>query len=107
MPHRRRSHRQGPLPQRARVPRMVQRLTSRRMLFFSVTRSKQGAARMRALHSLGIVVVVLLSFGIANAQTKPKPQPAPQQASTQPQTISPEELVAILKAPKGDKPLIL
>ncbi len=62
---------------------------------------------MRALHSLGIVLVVLLSISIADAQNKPKPQPVQQQASSQPQTISPEELVAILKAPKSDKPLIL
>ncbi len=54
---------------------------------------------MRLLHSLGIIFIVFLAL-IANAQTKPKPQPAQQQASTQPQTISPEELVAILRAPK-------
>ncbi len=65
---------------------------------------------MRVFRTLGIVLVSVLLVSLANAQNTTKAQThakAEQQASTQPQTISTEELVAILRTPKGDKPLIL
>jgi thiosulfate/3-mercaptopyruvate sulfurtransferase len=59
-----------------------------------------------------VTLAVVVSFLAAQAESSPKAgqksKPAAQtQAPVEPQLISPEDLVKILQAPKGEKPLIL
>lgn len=61
-------------------------------------------ASRRILCTLVVTASVLLIYAACNAQNSTKPQTS---TSAQQELISPEELLKILQAPKGSKPLIL